>query len=100
MSSAQPNFRGFCSAAGGDSAPIAFARRVTACGECRSIRVGCGNFRPTKSQRRTLSRNQHVRVQWRPVQATQGHVDLLNAWQAEMSRRKGWQPVVMTPGRI
>jgi arginyl-tRNA--protein-N-Asp/Glu arginylyltransferase len=73
-----------------------FRPACAACGECRSIRVDVADFRPSKSQRRTLARNRHIRVQWRPVQATQAHVDLLNAWQADMSRRKGWQPVVMT----
>jgi arginine-tRNA-protein transferase len=73
-----------------------FRPACAACGECRSIRVDAANFRPSKSQRRTLARNGHIRVKWRRVQATQDHVDLLNAWQADMSRRKGWQPMFMT----
>jgi arginine-tRNA-protein transferase len=73
-----------------------FRPACTACGECRSLRVDVANFRPSKSQRRTLSRNRHIRVQWRRACATQAHVDLLNAWQTDMSRRKGWSPMVMT----
>jgi arginine-tRNA-protein transferase len=73
-----------------------FRPACTACGECRSIRVDVANFRLSKSQRRTLGRNRHIRVQWRRPQATQVHVDLLNAWQANMSRCKGWAPMVMT----
>ena len=37
-------------------------------------------------------------MEWGPRQATVAHADLLNAWQAEMSRRKGWPPVIVDRG--
>jgi arginine-tRNA-protein transferase len=73
-----------------------FRPACAACGECRSIRVDAANFRPTKSQRRAVARNRHIRVAWGPARTTPAHVELLNAWQAEMTRRKGWPPVVVT----
>jgi arginyl-tRNA--protein-N-Asp/Glu arginylyltransferase len=73
-----------------------FRPACMACGECRSIRVDAANFRTTKSQRRTLARNRHIRVVWGPARATPAHAELLNAWQAEMTRRKGWPPIAVT----
>lgn len=46
------------------------------CLRCHSIRVDVAKFQPTRSQRRALARNRHIRVRWHPVEATRTHVDL------------------------
>jgi arginine-tRNA-protein transferase len=43
-----------------------------------------------------LARNRHIRVQWHPVEATQTHVDLHNAWHASMHVLKGWPESAVT----
>jgi leucyl-tRNA---protein transferase len=68
----------------------AFRPACADCRRCRSIRIDVAGFRPSKSQRRALARNRHIRVEWRPIEATQAHVDLYNAWHADMHVRKGW----------
>jgi leucyl-tRNA---protein transferase len=67
------------------------------CQRCRSIRVDVAAFQPSRSQRKTLSRNRHIRVEWHPVESTQAHADLYNAWHADMHVRKGWPDSAVTP---
>ena len=67
------------------------------CRKCRSLRVDVRNFRPTKSQRRCLKRNAHVRLTVRPAAATQEHADLYNRWHADMHDRRGWSGDTTTP---
>jgi leucyl-tRNA---protein transferase len=66
------------------------------CQRCRSIRVDVARFQADKSQRRALAKNPHIRVEWHPVEATQAHADLYNAWHADMHERKGWPLYAVT----
>lgn len=69
-----------------------FRPACPACTQCRPIRVDVRRFTPSKSQRRTLRRNAHVRVElWEPG-VTSEHVRLYNAWHEDMSERRGWRP--------
>ncbi len=61
------------------------------CTRCRSLRVDITRFRPGKSQRRCLRRNQGVEVLVQRPTVTADHMRLYNAWHADMSARRGWQ---------
>ncbi|MGA2259564.1 MAG: hypothetical protein ABSG53_33225, partial [Thermoguttaceae bacterium] len=75
---------------------VLFRPACANCGRCQGIRVDVTRFQPTKSQRRALARNRHIRVQWHPVEASQAHVDLYNAWHANMHALKGWPESAVT----
>lgn len=60
------------------------------CTRCESLRVDVQSFQPTKSQRRTWTRNQLIRTEWGPATVSPAHVALYNAWHADMHQRKGW----------
>jgi arginine-tRNA-protein transferase len=52
--------------------------------------VDVARFRPTKSQRRCLSRNAHIRLEIGQPAVSGGHLKLFNAYHAEMHARRGW----------
>ncbi|MGC1273409.1 MAG: arginyltransferase [Planctomycetaceae bacterium] len=60
------------------------------CTKCRSLRVNVDAFSPTKSQRRCRKRNEDVRLVVREPSLTAAHIDLFNAWHADMHQRRGW----------
>jgi leucyl-tRNA---protein transferase len=61
------------------------------CSKCRSLRVLVNDFRPSKSQRRTLQRNSTIEVVVRPPSCTRQHLLLYNAYHSDMLSRRGWQ---------
>jgi leucyl-tRNA---protein transferase len=67
-----------------------FRPRCSGCSECRSIRIPVADFRPTKSQRRTLRRNEHIDVCIGPPTITEQHIELFNAYHSDMSSRREW----------
>ncbi|WP_373499961.1 arginyltransferase [Desulfococcus sp.] len=60
------------------------------CAECRGIRVVVEGFRPSKSQRRCLKRNEKIKAVLQRPGITREHIRLYNAYHADMSRRRGW----------
>jgi arginine-tRNA-protein transferase len=68
-----------------------FRPACPSCRQCRSLRVDVTAFAPTKSQRRTLRRNADVELEVAPPDATPQHVQLYNAWHADMHARRGWR---------
>ena len=50
-----------------------------------------GDFKPTKSQRRSLNRNKDVSVVIQPVSVADEHLALFNAYHADMHERRGWR---------
>lgn len=62
------------------------------CQQCVPIRVDVNAFQPSKSQRRTLRRNEHVSVTLHPASVTSEHVQLYNDWHVDMTRLRGWRP--------
>jgi arginyl-tRNA--protein-N-Asp/Glu arginylyltransferase len=69
-----------------------FRPQCPACRQCRSLRVRIADFQPTRSQRRTLSKNSDITVIIGPPEATAAHVVLYNSWHRDMSQRRGWSP--------
>jgi arginine-tRNA-protein transferase len=67
-----------------------FRPACPACVKCRSLRVNIARFRPTKSQRRCLRRNQGIDVLVQRPTVTADHLRLYNAWHAHMSARRAW----------
>jgi arginine-tRNA-protein transferase len=67
-----------------------FRPACPACVKCRSLRVDVTRFRPDRSQRRCLRRNQGTEVLFQRPTVTPDHVRLYNAWHADMSLRRGW----------
>jgi arginine-tRNA-protein transferase len=53
--------------------------------------VDVAAFKPTKSQRRSLRRNADVDIEIAMPAATFEHVELYNAWHADMHNRRGWR---------
>lgn len=74
-----------------------FRPQCPACRKCRSLRVVVNQFRPSKSERRTIRRNDDVEVLVMEPQVTDRHVELYNAWHEDMTQRRGWVPSVTTP---
>lgn len=67
------------------------------CRKCRSLRVDVHRFRATKSQRRAMNKNRDIRLEVGPAGVTDEHVQLYNAWHADMHVRSGWRDDRITP---
>lgn len=67
------------------------------CTQCRSLRIDVASFRPTKSQRRAVKRNQQVELRVQSPTASAAHIDLFNRYHADMHLRRGWPDRTITP---
>lgn len=68
------------------------------CAACRTIRVNVARFEPSKSQRRTLRRNAHIEVVVQQPTVTHQHLELYNAYHADMHHRRGWPLQTISEG--
>jgi leucyl-tRNA---protein transferase len=68
-----------------------------ACSACRSLRIPVAAFTPSRSQRRTLQRNRDIHVVVQAPTITDEHVQLYNAYHADMQQRRGWPRDRITP---
>ena len=69
---------------------VFFRPVCVACEECRSLRVDVERFRPNRSQRRTLQRNQDLRRGLRRASVSEEHIDLYDRYHRFMAEHKGW----------
>ena len=60
------------------------------CTKCRSLRVDVNAFAATRSQRRCLKANRHVRLVVRRPSLTKEHLAVFDAYHADMHARRGW----------
>ena len=67
-----------------------FRPQCPTCRQCRGLRVPVATFEPTKSQRRTRNKNPDVDVYLSPATVSPAHVELYNAYHADMAARRGW----------
>lgn len=75
-----------------------FFRPVCArCTACRSLRLDVDVFRPSRSMRRTLKRNEDLRTEVHPAGMTLDHLDLYLRYHQDMSTRKGWREKQVSP---
>lgn len=61
------------------------------CTKCRSLRVPVQSFRPSKSQRRTVRRNEDVQVRITSPRIDDEHIELFNRYHQDMQSRRGWK---------
>ena len=61
-----------------------------ACHACRSLRIPVPTFTPSRSQCRTLRRNAHVEVVVQAPTLSRAHLQLYDAYHADMHQRRGW----------
>jgi len=61
------------------------------CEECRSMRVPLRNFHFSRSHKRVLRENLHIRAELHTAFATEEHVDLFNRYHEFMHGHRGWQ---------
>lgn len=66
------------------------------CSECRPLRIPVADFKPSKSQRRAIRRNESIRWRVQPPTVTKAHIDLFNAYHRDMAIRKGWSHTSIT----
>jgi arginine-tRNA-protein transferase len=67
-----------------------FRPACRACTKCRSLRILVDRFRPTRSQRRALRRNDYIRIVVRAPTVSAEHLALYVAYHADMHERRGW----------
>lgn len=67
-----------------------FRPACPSCRECRSLRIDVNTFTPTKSQRRALRRNEHIRMVVSEPTVSEAHIELFNRYHADMHLRRGW----------
>lgn len=66
------------------------------CQQCVSLRVLVQEFSPTRSQRRVVRKNAHVRAVLEPVSVTSTHLELFNRYHRFMAEHRGWQRDLIT----
>lgn len=67
------------------------------CRQCRSIRVVVDDFRPSKSERRTMKKNAHIRVVVQPPTISAEHIELYNDFHRDMTERRNWPVRITSP---
>jgi len=60
------------------------------CNECKSVRIDVNNFRTTKSQRKSIKRNNDTEIIVQKPSITQAHIDLYNKYHAFKHQKDGW----------
>jgi leucyl-tRNA---protein transferase len=67
-----------------------FRPKCEGCKKCQSLRVRVEDFHPTKSQRRSLKRNKHLKILIGQPSVSDEHLRLYEAYHDDMSQRRGW----------
>lgn len=67
-----------------------FRPQCQACQKCRPLRIVLDEFRPSKSQRKALRRNQHIEIFVTQPHVTDEHVALFNLYHRDMASRRDW----------
>lgn len=62
----------------------------SACQACQCVRIDVREFQPTRSQRRNLKRNQHVRLKVRQPGLSLELLDLYDRYHRDMQQRRNW----------
>ncbi|MBS0262390.1 MAG: arginyltransferase [Planctomycetes bacterium] len=68
-----------------------FRQKCPTCTQCRGLRLNVAQFRPNRSQRRNLRDNAGLRVVIQPPTLTERHLEMYNAFHADMQIRRGWE---------
>lgn len=60
------------------------------CIECKSIRIDVSNYKYSKSQRKTINRNDETKIRIQEPSITQEHINLYNKYHAYKAGKDGW----------
>ncbi|WP_437191828.1 arginyltransferase [Planctomicrobium sp. SH527] len=74
-----------------------FRPACQSCVQCVPVRIDVNAFQPSKSQRRVLRRNEHVRVELTDATLSRDHIELYNTWHLDMTQRRDWPDNQTTP---
>ena len=69
------------------------------CRKCRSLRIKVREFMPSRSQRRALKCNEHIRVVMQSPTVSDAHLALYDAYHQAMHARRGWRLRSITKGQ-
>ncbi len=68
-----------------------FFRPICAdCNECQSIKIDVNNYIFSKSERRIIKKNSHLKTVLQHPTLTQKHIELFNKYHQYMHEKKGW----------
>lgn len=74
-----------------------FRPACKSCEQCVPVRIDVNAFQPSKSQRRTLRRNEHISVELAEATLSRDHIELYNTWHRDMTQRRDWPDNQTTP---
>lgn len=60
------------------------------CCECQSIKIDVDNYNFSKSERRIIKKNNHLKTVLQHPTVTQKHIELFNKYHKYMHEKKGW----------
>lgn len=61
------------------------------CTECKSMRIDVANYKYSKSQRKTINRNEETKIVIQEPTITQDHLNLYNKYHTYKAHRDGWK---------
>ena len=61
------------------------------CTECKSIRIDVANYKYSKSQRKTINKNEETKISIQEPRVTQDRIDLYNKYHLYKAHRDGWK---------
>jgi arginine-tRNA-protein transferase len=67
------------------------------CNECKSIRIDANNFKPSKSQRKSIKRNKETEIIIQKPSLTQAHIDLYNKYHHFKHHKDDWSHRNISP---
>jgi len=67
-----------------------FRPACAGCIKCRSLRILVDEFKPGKSHRKTLRKNEHIEVKVQKPSVSPAHLELYDLYHADMNKRRGW----------
>lgn len=68
------------------------------CNECKSLRINVKEFKPSKSQKKSIKRNANTRVIIQKPTVSAMHIELYNKYHTWKAQRDGWRTRNISPG--
>ena len=62
-----------------------------ACTECKSMRIKVKDYKYSKSQRKSINRNEETKISIHPPRVTQEYIDLYNKYHRYKAKKDGWK---------
>jgi len=61
------------------------------CNECKSLRINVDEFKPSKSQRKSIRRNENTKIVIQAPSVTNEHIKLYNKYHKWKEQKRGWK---------